>query len=138
MILMLSLGPVTIGGMHLDYHHLFYAVPFFCIGLQLLWFSAFAAKFRRFVGLSGQEAAPPAKFHLERWLILGLLVGAAGVGVFASVLVNWWAAGRGELLAIRSSVFALTLVLSGFLTVMNALMLSMLELHFDSQATLRE
>jgi len=138
MILMLSLGPVTIGGMHLDYHHLFYAVPFFCIGLQLLWFSAFAAKFRRFVGLSGQEAAPPAKFHLERWLILGLLVGAAGVGVFASVLVNWWAAGRGELLAIRSSVFALTLVLCGFLTVMNALMLSMLELHFDSQATLRE
>lgn len=133
MILLLSLGTVTVGGAHLDYHHLFYAVPVFCIGLQLLWFSAFAEKFRRFVGLGGQDAVPPAKFRLERWLLLGLLVGAAGVAVFVAVLVNWWASGRGSLLAIRSSVFALTLVLGGFLTVMNALMLSMLELHFDSR-----
>ena len=51
--------------------------------------------------------------------------------------LNWWASGRGPLLAIRSSLFALTLVLGGFLTVMNALMLSMLELHFDSRATRR-
>lgn len=134
MILLLSLGPVTIKNVNFDYHHLFYAVPMFCIGLQLLWFSAFAERFRRFIGLNAVNGSEPKKFRLERWLLLGLLMGIVGVIIFAAILFKWFSAGRGELLAVRESVFALVLVLSGFLTIMNALMLSMLELHVDSHA----
>lgn len=134
MILLLSLGPVTIKNVNFDYHHLFYAVPMFCIGLQLLWFSAFAERFRRFIGLNAANGSEPKRFHLERWLLLGLLMGIVGVIIFAAILFKWCAAGRGELLAVHESVFALVLVLSGFLTIMNALMLSMLELHVDSHA----
>ena len=135
MILLLSLGPLLVGDVRLDYHHLFYAVPLFCIGVQLLWFSAFAKKFRTFVGLDAAESATPRKFHLERWLGLGLLLGVSGLAVFTTLLVRWSASGHGALLAIRPAILGLTLVLTGFLTIMNALMLSMLELHFDSRAT---
>lgn len=135
LILLLSIGPVSVGNIRLDYHHLFYAVPTFCIGIQLLWFSAFAGKFRTFVGLDIGGSSSPEKFPLEKWLGLGLLVGAAGLAVFASVLASWLASGHGALLAVRPAVLALTLVLGGFLTIMNALMLSMLELHVDSRVT---
>lgn len=137
MILLLSLGPVSISGIAFDYHHLFYAIPLFCIGLQLLWFSAFAEKFRRFVGLDRSMESSVPKFKLEKWLGCGLLLCAAGLAIFSVILINWWSSGRGDLLAIRSSTLALTLMLSGFLTMMNALMLSMLELHFDSQTMRR-
>ncbi len=132
LILLLSLGPVTVGTTRLDYHHLFYAVPVFCIGLQLLWFSAFANKFRSFAGYDIGSPPVSTKFPLERWLGLGVTIGLAGFAIFVSVLVRWLASGYGTLLAIRPAVLALTLVLSGFMTVMNALMLSMFELHVDS------
>jgi glycosyltransferase involved in cell wall biosynthesis len=135
-ILLLSLGPVSVGNTRLDYHHLFYAVPVFCIGIQLLWFSAFANRFRKFAGLDTSESDTIKKFHLERWLGIGFLIGIAGFTLFASVLIRWLASGQGALLAIRPAVMALTLVLCGFLTIMNAIMLSMLELHTDSRTFL--
>lgn len=137
MILLLSIGPVSISGVAFDYHHLFYAIPLFCIGLQLLWFSAFAEKFRRFVGFDRSKEACSPKFDLEKWLGFGLLLCTVGFSIFAIILIQWWSSGRGDLLAIRSSTLALIFMLSGFLTMMNALMLSMLELHFDSQTMRR-
>ena len=128
--LALCLGPVGIAGRTLDYHHLFYSVPLFCIGLQLLWFNAFAVRFRRFAGLGGE---PPRRLALERWLLAGGLSALVGVCVFASVLVGWWDSGRAALFAVRRCSFGLVLLLSGTLCVMNALMTSALELHFDAR-----
>ena len=127
--LVLSLGVVTVAGRVFDYHHLFYSVPLFLIGYQLLWFTRFSAVFRRFAGLGPGGAG--GKFALERWLIGGGLLMAAGVLIFVHVLVSWFAAGQGALLAVRSCVAGLTLLLGGTTTIMNALMVSMLELRFD-------
>lgn len=124
----LCLGRVTIGGATLDYHHLFYSIPLFCIGQQLLWFNAFAMRFRRFAGLGASQG----RFALERWLVVGGFAALAGVCVFASVLASWLASGREDLFAVRRCSVGLALLLSGALCVMNALMTSMLELHFDA------
>ncbi len=126
----LCLGPVVVAGRTLDYHHLFYTVPLFCIGQQLLWFHAFAVRFRRFAGLGGD---PPERLPLERWLVVGGLAAFVGVAVFASVLVDWWSSGRAALFAVRRCSLGLVLLLSGALSVMNALMTSMLELHFEAR-----
>ena len=126
----LCLGPVVVAGRTLDYHHLFYTVPLFCIGQQLLWFHAFAVRFRRFAGLGGD---PPERLPLEHWLVVGGLAAFVGVAVFASVLVDWWSSGRAALFAVRRCSLGLVLLLSGALSVMNALMTSMLELHFEAR-----
>ena len=102
----------------------------FCIGQQLLWFHAFAVRFRRFAGLGGD---PPERLPLERWLVVGGLAAFVGVAVFASVLVDWWSSGRAALFAVRRCSLGLVLLLSGALSVMNALMTSMLELHFEAR-----
>ena len=125
--LALSMGPVTVAGRSFDYHHLFYTVPLFCIGQQMLWFNAFAVRFRRFTGLGGP---PPARLPLEHWLLFGGFAILVGVGVFAFVFVHWWNGGRAALLAVRPCSLGLTLVLTGALSIINALMTSMLELHF--------
>lgn len=135
-VLRLSLGPATILGRLVDYHHLFYAVPLFCTGYQLLWFATFEEYFLRFAGLDGHgvRGEQETHFRLERWLLAGAAMGLVGVGVFAAVLVRWWLAGRGALLAVRACTFGLTGVLTGILTIMNALMLSMLELRMEQHA----
>ena len=128
--LVLSLGPVTVGGWSFDYHHLFYTVPMFCIGQQMLWFHAFAVRFRRFAELGG---IPPRPLPLERWLVLGGLAMLAGLGIFGTVFVHWWNSGRSSLLAIRPCSLGLAFLLTGALSILNALMTSMLELHFEAR-----
>lgn len=128
--LALAAGPVAVGGHSFDYHHLFYTVPLFCIGQQMLWFHAFAVRFRRFAGLGGQAPNP---LPLERWLVVGSLAVLLGMGIFGTVLVGWWHSGRTALLAIRSCALGLTFVLTGTLSILNALMTSMLELHFEAR-----
>jgi hypothetical protein len=128
--LALSMGPVMIAGRTFDYHHLFYSVPLFCIGQQMLWFHAFAVRFRRFTGLGG---LPSRQLQLERWLLIGGLAMLVGVGMFAAVFIQWWNGGRAALLAVRPCSLGLTLLLTGSLSILNALMTSMLELHFTAR-----
>ena len=129
---LLAIGPVTIGQAHFDYHHMFYLIPFFCVGVQLLWFSHISNRFRAFTGL---EAAPTHPFHLEGWLLTGFTSCLASVAIFATVLVKWLAAGRTNLLAIRPCCVALILFLFGMLTIPNALLTSMFELRFIRKPT---
>ncbi|MGI6495196.1 MAG: glycosyltransferase family 2 protein [Kiritimatiellia bacterium] len=126
----LSFGPVTIGRIVFDYHHLFYTVPLFAVGIQLLWFSSFADRFRSFIGL---EEVEQARFPLDKWLIAGGLLVIAGIAVFAVVASKWLSAGRGELFAVREGAISLALFIAGLLSIMNSLMVSMLELHVETR-----
>jgi glycosyltransferase involved in cell wall biosynthesis len=132
-ILILSLGPVTLFGNRFDYHHLFYAFPLFCTGYQLLWFSRFAVKFRKFSGLDPDDDGNDRRFSLEWWLFASLLSILAGVALFTVVFVKWWSHGRSELFELRSCTAGLVMMVCGILTIMNALMLSMMELHLDNR-----
>lgn len=129
--LLLSLGIVTVAGHVFDYHHLFYSVPLFIIGYQLLWFTKFSEVFRRFAGFMNHRGKDKDKFAMERWLLGGGFLIIAGVVIFVYVLVSWFAAGKGALLAVRSGVAGLTLLLGGMTTIMNTLIVSMLELSLD-------
>lgn len=131
MTLALSLGPMAIARMELDYHHLFYSVPLFAIGIQLLWFDLFAGKFKAFVGLSSKEDIKP--FSLDKFLLLGCGLLVSAITIFLFVLIGWINSGKEALLAIRECSLALTLFLVGFLVIINALIVSMFELHFDSR-----
>ena len=133
--ILLALGPLKIRGCTLDYHHLFYSVPFFCVGIQLLWFNAFATHFRRFTGLEihGVHPSETRKFPLERWLIVGAILVLVGLGVFCAVLVQWWRSGFAGLLAIRPCAFALAAVITGITSITNALITSMMELSFKAK-----
>lgn len=130
MTLLLSLGPVMIASKIMDYHHLFYSVPLFAVGTQLLWFASFGARFRFFVGLSTGENL--SSFPLERYLMYGGIQLLIGVIIFLCILIGWLNAGKPGLLAIRECSLALAFFLSGFLMIMNSLMVSMFELHIDS------
>ena len=136
MVLRLSVGPATVLGRGFDYHHLFYAVPLFCMGYQLLWFATFEEYFLRFAGLAPSRNGRnrDRRFQLERWLMTGVAMVLLGVGVFVDIFATWWLAGRGELLAVRAGTLGLTAVMTGGLTLMNALMLSMLELRMEQRA----
>ena len=133
--ILLALGPLKLGRSTLDYHHLFYSVPFFCVGVQLLWFNAFATHFRRFSGLEIHGGHPDESPHfpLERWLVIGSLLVLLGMGLFCFVLVQWWRSGFAGLFAIRPCAFALASVITGITSITNALFTSMLELSFRSK-----
>lgn len=127
--LALSFGPLHIGHTLFDFHHLFYSIPLFCLGSQLLWCAGFVDHFRRFSALSQRENRPPRPFRLERALLIGGTLLLAGLTLFACVFLHWWNSGRAGLLAIRPCALALTLFLSGMTSCLNAFLLSMLELN---------
>jgi glycosyltransferase involved in cell wall biosynthesis len=130
--LLLLPGPLVVGPILFDYHHLFYTVPFFLAGVQLLWLNAFARHFNTFSGLTSDRAT--TRFPLEFWLVSGSLLALAGIGLFLYILAAWLEAGRHALLAIRPCALALLLFLVGALCAMNAFMTSMLELRFDQHS----
>lgn len=127
--LALSITPLRLGSTLLDYHHLFYSIPLFCTGVQILWFSAFAAKFREFADLPFHSKSAPRHFPLEKFLLSGGLLILFGIGLFAVVLLQWLNSGKGALLSIRPCAFALTAFITGLTCCLNALLLSMFELR---------
>ncbi len=136
-VLRLAYGPVTLAGRYFDYHHLFYCVPLLCVGYQMLWFASFEEWFVRFAGLTKQRKGEPSepRFALEKWLFAGGAMILAGLAMFLSILAQWWQSGRGELLAVRPGTLGLTALLIGGLTILNALMLSMLGLRLEQRQT---
>ncbi len=96
----LSLGVVTVGGVRLDYHHLFYSIPFFMLGVQLLWFARFASEFKKFSQIDNSGYSSKA-FPLEFWLFSSLAAAIVSVAIFLWVVFKWYASGMGGLLAIR-------------------------------------
>jgi hypothetical protein len=53
------------------------------------------------------------RFTLERGLLVGLGVAAAGVGVNAWILATWLASGRSALFAVRPALVGLTAIVAG-------------------------
>ncbi len=129
--IVLSLGVVTIDGVIFDYHHLFYSIPFFTLGIQLLWFARFASEFRKFAHIDKPLQATK-KFPLEFWLFTSSVMAVLSIVIFLVIFVKWYVSGRGELLAIRQCAFSLTLFLVALISIINSLMISMLELQINS------
>ena len=108
-------GPLQIGGMNFDFHFMFVASALAILGVQLIVLGLAAKAFARAeLHVSDRWLAFLDRwFTLERGLLLGAGVLAAGVGVNGWILADWLGAGRGTLFAVRPALVGLTLLVVG-------------------------
>lgn len=114
-LLVLLPGPLRVGPLSFDFHFMFVASALAMLGVQLVVLGLAAKAFARaelhvedrWVGLLDRW------FTLERGLLLGFAVLAAGVGVAGAILWQWLAAGRTALFAVRPALAGLTLLVVG-------------------------
>jgi hypothetical protein len=108
-------GPVQIGGTTFDFHFMFVASALAILGVQLVVLGLAAKAFARAeLHVSDRWLAFLDRwFTLERGLLIGAAVLAAGLGVNAWILMDWLGAGRGALFAVRPALVGLTLLVVG-------------------------
>jgi hypothetical protein len=126
-------GPLRIAGRVVDYHYLFYSIPLVIIGYQALWFERVEEYFVHFAGYlpEGMQRRRLPAFHLEAWLIGGGALMLAGVAILLGMLVQWVATQFGPMRQIRLGAAAMLLLIIGVQTMMNAMVISMMDIKLD-------
>ncbi len=122
-------GPVAIGSLVFDYHFMFVASAAAILGLQLVVLGLAAKTYARGeLALAGDRwlALLDRHFTLERGLLVGLGLTAAGLGINAWILVSWLQSGRGQLFAVRPALLGLSLVVIGAQAVFGSFFISVL------------
>ncbi|MDD1748938.1 MAG: glycosyltransferase family 2 protein [Methanothrix sp.] len=138
-LLALCLGLVLAAGVYLQggsrMHSLILGGLLLIIGYQMLLaglhFDAFGAAY----GLSGSGRKKRLmSYHsLEKELLLGLLLLAAGVLLGAKVILSWGAAGFGALDASQNAMIAMILSILGIQTIFSGMFISLLLLSNGQQ-----
>ena len=108
-------GPVQAFGMNFDFHFMFVASALAILGTQLVVLGL-AAKTHARAELRVDDrwlAFLDRWFTLERGLLVGLALLAAGLGINVMILVDWLRAGRAALFAVRPALLGLTLLVVG-------------------------
>ena len=128
-LLALLPGPLLVGGLRFDYHFMFVASALAVLGVQLVVLGLAAKSY------AGGELAVRGDrwvawldrhFTLERGLLVGLGMAAAGVGIDAWILESWLGAGRGQLFAVRPALVGLSLIVVGAQVVFGSFFISVL------------
>lgn len=122
-------GPLRVGGLVLDYHFMFVASALAILGVQLVVLGLAAKAYA-----SGERSIRGDRwltlldrhFTLERGLLVGLGLVAAGLGINAWILSSWLGAGRGQLFAVRPALLGLSLIVVGAQAVFGSFFISML------------
>jgi len=132
LLIALSLGPIRIGAATLYVHSMVGASLLVIVGYQTMT-TAIAAR----IFALEEEIGPPAPslrrifglFTLERGLLAGGLITAAGGAVVAKIALEWAAEGFGELdfhRTLRPMIVGATLIAFGIQTVLMSFVYSML------------
>lgn len=126
-------GPFHIGGRLVDYNYLFYSIPLILIGYQALWFDRMEEYYVRFAGYLPPDLRREAKgeFRLEWWLAGGAIFFLTGAGILFGMLVKWVLTNFGDMKQIRLGAGAMLLLILGVQTMMNALVISMMDIKVD-------
>lgn len=127
-------GPLKLGGRLFDFHYLFYSLPLLFLGYQALWFGKIEEYYVHFAGYLPRDLCRAERikiFPLEWWLIGGALLLIGGVGILLAMLIRWLASGGGDLHEIRLGVSAMLCLILGAQTIMNAMVISMMEIKLD-------
>ena len=108
-------GPLRLLGVTFDFHFMFVASALAILGVQLVLLGLAAKAFARAELLVGDRwlAFLDRWFTLERGLLGGLALVAAGLGINVSILHDWLEAGRTALFAVRPALAGLTLLVVG-------------------------
>lgn len=109
-------GPLSLGGVTLDFHFMFVGGAVAILGIQLLLLGIYAKTW----GLINEPLLADLwirHFHLhytlERGVFVGGLLFTAGLVINVAILADWLAAGAGVLFAVRPATLALTLMVLG-------------------------
>ncbi len=127
-------GPFSVNGRIIDFHYLFYSIPLVIMGYQALWFDKMEEYYVRFAGYLPHELLNKRgtkSFILELWLIIGALLMLAGIGILGAIIVRWVMTGYGELSKIRLGAGAMLVLIMGMQTIMNAMVISMMDIKVD-------
>ena len=122
-------GPLRVAGFVLDYHFMFVASALAILGVQLVLLGLAAKAY-----VSGERSIRADRwltlldrhFTLERGLLVGLGLVAAGLGINGWILSSWLSGGRGQLFAVRPALLGLTLIVVGAQGVFGSFFISML------------
>jgi len=134
-LLALSLGLALAAGVYLQggsrMHSLILGGLLLVIGYQMLLASMYFGAFGATYGLTSTKVAKMLmSYHsLEKELLLGLLLLAAGVLLGLKVLLSWGAAGFGALDAAQSAMVAMILSILGIQTIFSGMFISLLLLN---------
>jgi len=133
----LCFGPVHIGRVQFDTNTLLVAGMMTIVGFQVLFFGLFTKLYCVARGLlpdNPQLRRVLALFSLERGIVAGLLIAAAGLGFLAAAILKWRAAGFGIISypeSLRLVIPAVTCMMLGVQTLFSSFFLSILELKHD-------
>ncbi len=122
-------GPVRVGALVFDYHFMFVASALAILGVQLVFLGLAAKTYAR-----GELPARGDRwlefldhwFTLERGLLVGLALAAAGLGANVWILISWLQAGRGRLFAVPLALLGLSLIVVGAEIVFGSFFISVL------------
>ena len=132
LMIALAIGPVTIRGVRFDIHTLMVGGLFMVVGYQMMTVAVAARMFAVI-----EEIGPPStpfrrafdRFTLERGIILGLVLLAAGAILLLVVAWQWAQSGFPDLdpvITTRPVVIATTLIALGFQTLLMSFLYNML------------
>jgi glycosyltransferase involved in cell wall biosynthesis len=126
--------PLVLFGRIFDFHYLFYSMPVLILGYQALWFDKIEEYYVHFAGYLPRDIRRAQRiklFPLEVWLTGGALALIAGAGVLAWMFFGWLATGLGAMHHVRLGVLGMLLLILGAQTIMNAMVISMMEIKLD-------
>ena len=109
-------GPLRVAGLVLDYHFMFVASALAILGVQLVVLGLAAKAYASGeLSIRGDRwlSLLDRHFTLERGLLAGLGLVAAGLGINTWILISWVGAGRGQLFAVRPALLGLSLIVVG-------------------------
>lgn len=127
-------GPLHLLGRTFDFHYLFYSMPLMILGYQALWFDRIEEYYVHFAGYlprDVQRAQRIKPFPLEVWFFGGGTVLAIGLAVLGYMFLGWIATGFGSMHQIRLGVTGMLLTILGAQTIMNAMVISMMDIKLD-------
>lgn len=125
----LAAGPRVFLGRQWDYHVLLFGALALILGYNLVLFDVLAKTYSMGAGF-----ADPARwlrrlmhaFTLERGLLAGLALAAAGLGLEVKIVWDWARAGYGELMAVRGVVIGMVGIVLGVQTVFASFLVSLM------------
>jgi len=122
-------GPLRVGALRFDYHFMFVASALAILGVQLVFLGLAAKTYSRAALPDRRDPWVDfldRRFTLERGLLLGFGLAAAGLGINAWILWAWLAAGRGQLFAVQPALLGLSLIVVGAQIVFGSFFISVL------------
>lgn len=140
----LSVTPVRIGRLGFDIATLLYAAALTMLGHSLLWFAAISERFAGRIGLGEvplRQRPWWSRWRLERGLLVGGLLVAAGVTLAVVSLLRWRTAGYAAVdptVTVRIVVPAVLALVLGVQTIFSSLLLSVMELPTRARSSLLE